>query len=292
MFLRIALCCLLISGWVAAAPLDWTPELRAAESENIASWKAPLSEAKQAEGMGKLRLLAPGLRMMGDWEWDDRNPEVDSLFQETRKTMIGVPGYASLIAGDIEKTRAEVHGGSDLQLAALQDSAVTAFTTLKFLRSPESVAAVAGYLSDETKMPSVSTPGDETPPLARGAYWTLYAMRIRGYPMAKNEDRYVFNSSGERIPADRFLRNAKAWWREVEAGRRPISFPGEEIQYHFNPDGTVRTSPYNPADYPPVVARMTLAEIVALPYLPWIGGGVGVVVLLFGWWKFRRGTSP
>jgi hypothetical protein len=205
------------------------PSWRERHQEMITEAKKNPTEENIIEVLDKLRSC---YRYM-----DHNNPTDVAMYQELKQGAIELPNHSVYLTQQIETERAKVadhpfHSGTRGQFNRLRGTIIE--DTLCHLPSPETVAALGNYLFDERDTPPPMFPGQDWIDVESNAYLACKALgkiglrHSPGLPPAYEQE--------ENLAAWRL------WWKDVEAGRRAISFEGEKVEYWLREKGTWETA--------------------------------------------------
>lgn len=196
-----------------------------------------------------------------------------------------IPGHARYFADELESKRASFPP-DDYKLEYHELCITYLANTLRYLPSPETVKVLGGYLSDERDAPPDDPRDWNGEPyyasVSRNAATGLAMLGLRDCPLP---ERVICHLDFEPMA------KARAWYEEIESGKRAFSFRGQSVEYRFKPDGTWVTTPIaNPPDDAPAPPPAKPAQpaphqppantptTVSNPLWPWITGGVLTVL--------------
>lgn len=226
---------------------------------------------------------------------DVNDPTEVELHRDLQDCMISIPNHAQYFADQIEREQKAVERYPTITgpRVSYDFNRTMHFKTLSHLPSPETIAVLGHFLSDDkdTPVPLMSPDSDWGPnPRANsyGSAYTIIDIGLRNPPVsiARRID----------IDPDRCLATTRAWWDEVKSGKRTFSFLGQKVEYRFKPDGTWETIALTDAPddapkaakSPPLAAHMTTGSSHP-PGIRWGWIAAVVLVLLAGLaWLNRR----
>ena len=270
---------------------EWTRDTRRIESEQVALWEQKLKDARLAAPAMRPEMLWLGLRNMGHRKsMAGCNPDVRSIYQEIQKELLSIPGHARYFAEEIKREQKEVaeYPTSTGPRISYDRNRSKYFATLSHLPSPETIAVLGEFLSDDIDTPRYrispdSDWGENPKANSYGSAVTLTRIGLREPPGTR-----------ESYDADPVLHLAKtrAWWEEVKSGRRSFSFKGQAVEYRFKPDGTWDTLPIAnpPDDRPQSVVGTTLERPIKRPESN-RGESPDSPVGQTGWWAILGGFA-
>jgi hypothetical protein len=230
---------------------EWTAERRRIESEQVAMWEQKLTEARAGTAANKTAQLWLGLRNMGHRNSiPNRSPEVQVIYEKIQDELLSTPGHAKYLALEIKREQKEVanYATSTGPRVEYDFNRARYFKTLARLPSPETIAVLGEFLSDDIDTPRpLNSPhsdwGENPRANSFGASFTIAATGLRDAPA----DKKSYDLSPEE-----HLAKTRAWWEEVKSGKRAFSFMGQAVEYRFKADGTWDTIPIaNPPDDAP-----------------------------------------
>ncbi len=225
------------------------------------------------------------------------------LSEKARVTLCKIPNHARYFGEEIKRMQKEV-ADNPAKIGLLFDynnDRAEDFRILAQLPSPETVAVLGEFLSDDIDTPSVRiSPGSdwgENPPAnSYASACMITILGLRDSPVAAGGMEGIEGVVDKR---PRNLAKIRGWWEEVKSGERPFSFLGQAVEYRFLPDGTWETLAIAdpPDDAPPMPVRKdwevkpaappTVAE-PADPVWPWVFGAsalIGGLALAIRKWR-------
>lgn len=227
---------------------EWTDDRRRVEAEQVTLWEQKLSEARAAAPEARPALLWLGLKNMAHRSaLPGRSPEVLVIYRRIQDELLAIPGHAKYFADEIKREQKEVakdapHPGDRISYNRNRSNY---FRTLTHLPSPETIAVLGEFLSDDIDTPRLKISPDsdwgENP--RANSFSATYALSLIGLrdPPASKE---FYDAE-----PDAHLAKSRAWWEEVKAGRKTVSFLGQKVEHRFKPDGTWETiAMQNPPD--------------------------------------------
>jgi hypothetical protein len=280
------------------------PDFHRIEAEQVALWEQKLREARMSPPETRTAQLWRGLRNMAHRKsFEVHSPDVEVIFQKIQDELLSIPGHARYFFNELKREQIEVE-----QFPTNTGPRVSYdfhrglyFLTMRHLPSPETIAVLGEFLSDDKDAPG---PLDQTKsydydiPPANSEYsaTTISHIGLREPPASKDS----YDADPET-----HLAKTRAWWEEVKAGKRTFSFKGQAVEYRFKPDGTWDTIPIsNPPDDRTQPSHETPstrpvkrpgAVLVDAPEPPaghawwWYGVG-GIALLVLGAWFMRKKT--
>ncbi len=288
---------------VSRSLAEWSTETRRIESEQVALWEQKLTESKGLTPEARPALLWLGLRNMGHRNAiNGRSPEVQIIYQKIQHELLSIPGHAKYFANEIKREQKEVAeneatGNGDR--IAYNRNRWYYFKTMAHLPSPETIAVLGDFLSDDIDTPRIkispaSDWGENPRANSFASTITLSAIGLREPPASMK----AYDADPEA-----HLAKSRAWWEEVKSGRKTFSFVGQKVEYRFKQDGTWETIPIaNPPDDGPesaTQARTKLpdptrehrpgdSEVSSRGPAWWIYGIGGLALLSVGVWRCRK----
>ncbi|MEO5914247.1 MAG: hypothetical protein ABIS50_08445 [Luteolibacter sp.] len=230
--------------------------------------------------------------------------ERDQVVLSLRTALLAIPGHAKYFAEEIAREQKEVEPylTNTGPRVSYDFNRTMYFKTLSYLPSPETIAVLGQFLSDDKDTPvPLESPGSDWGENPRansyGSTVTIMDIGLRNPPVAVTRR--------DENP-DTLLAETRAWWDEIKSGRLPFSFIGQLLEYRFKPDGTWESTPLPPSvleqDPKPVVspasrvaqpAAMNTAPILTTtkPRWPWILGGVTAMLVGIIWLRLRLSAS-
>lgn len=288
--------------FVNRSPAEWTNDKRRIESAQVALWEQKLTEARTLPAEERPAQLWLGLRNMGHRNsMEGCSTEVQVIYRKIQAELLSIPSHARYFADEIKREQKEVteYPTSTGPRVSYDFNRACYFNTLSHLPSPETIAVLGDFLSDDIDTPRIKIAPDsdwgENPRANSFASTiTLSAIGLREPPASMKA--YDAN------PEDH-LAKSRAWWEEVKAGRKTFSFVGQKVEYRFKPDGTWETIPIaNPPDDGPKSAtqagtklpdptrehRPGDSEVSSRGPAWWIYGIGGLALLSVGVWLCRK----
>lgn len=158
-----------------------------------------------------------------------------------------IPGHARYFAEEIKREQEEVkqYATNSGPRVSYDRHRTWHFETLRNLPSPETIWVLGEFLSDDVDTPHSSVPEDsDWGEIDRAnsffSSMTISEIGLRDAPAG----RELFD-----IRPEQHLATTRAWWAEIESGKRTFSFKGQNVEYRFKPDGTWETlTMANPPD--------------------------------------------
>lgn len=217
-------------------------------------------------------------------------PQHHTYYSKIQSTLLSIPGHARYFADEIKREQKEVaqYPTSTGPRVSYDFKRALYFETLSHLPSPETIAVLGDFLSDDIDTPPrVIEPdsdwGENPPANSFGASYVISIIGLREPPVPT-----------ESYDQDSVVRLAKTrdWWDEIKTGNKTFSFKGQPVEYRFQPDGTWETilisnPPVDgpkPAATPTPETRPEQREVPkAAPTdqkAPWWQIGVGLLILL------------
>ena len=166
--------------------------------------------------------------------------EVDDLFFDIQKAILGVPGHAKFFRDEINQARAKyeeaLKGGDESLIGEtrqnLAGKLLFEFPTLEHLPSVETVGVLGEFLSDErgyVKMPERPTLDDLTTDVSGSPVFRRAATALGRLPIV---NKPVPAKTQFRTPED--VAPWKLWYEQIKAGKRTFRFEGDATEYDLN----------------------------------------------------------
>jgi hypothetical protein len=169
------------------------------------------------------------------------------VYELVQSTLLSVPGHARFFADEIRREQKEVaqYPANTGPRISYDRNRSKYFITLTHLPSPETIAVLGEFLSDDIDTPRlrISPHSDWGENPRANSFTSTNALSLIGL-----RDPPASKDSYDADP-DAHLAKSRAWWEEVKTGERTFSFKGQAVEYRFRPDGTWETIPIaNPPD--------------------------------------------
>jgi hypothetical protein len=267
-------------------------EDRQREKEQIEFWEQKILSLSVMPFMEKYETLSLGLRSMARRKTiPGHSADVERIYASLLAEINNDPKHAENFQALLESKRIDGAKG----YSAYQDHFdrhLLIDETLIHIRSPEVIALLGKYLSDDR-----DTPGPEivhsdcsiVPANSHLAMGALKKIGIKNPPI--KEDQYGL------IPQED-IATWKLWWEQVKAGTRTFSFEGKDIAYRFKKDGgyeiiskdVAKRINYESRVDIPKEERMKEVRSLSIQTLAII---VVICLLLIGlyWVKWRKASS-
>ena len=208
---------------------------RAANNQRFENWKKAASELPPLQTMSnedKFEKLGKILRGIGDpslyLEYAEEAAELQNRLQQEVITM---PGHAAYFADKIKKEQASIQHLPRRPVPGRLEYDRNRYyiiaEILVCLPSPETIKVLGEFLWDD-KDAHEWHPDDDWG--QRQSNSSLAVQALRGIGL---KDRPL-------VPDIELWR---AWYEEIKSGKRAFSFKGQNVEYRFNPDGSVSSSP-------------------------------------------------
>ena len=257
--------------------------------------------AKYPERNLQIRNLGDYLFKFGQRMPDHPDIRWQHVYQEAQTALLSVPGHAQYFADEIERRQNEVWkdplvaGGR----GSYNSDRAYYFGVIAHLPSPEAIKILGNFLSDDKDTPSErispnSDYGPNAPANSLYSTYTLIDIGLRDAPVSpkqRDDDQ------------DQILAKTRAWWKEIEGGKRTFSFKGQNVEYRFKPDGTWETlsmanppddgpgrpqaGPTRPARRPATDQREPRLSI-QVTIIPWLLAFGTFVLATACWWAMRK----
>lgn len=257
------------------------------------------SQTKQESGISaseKIEQLGYIVQWIGKPEsHQDHAARARTLQHEAQTDLIAIPGHAEYFKTKIESQREQVKI-SPLRPTPERDNYdkrryVYLIKILGNTPSSEAVRVLGYFLADETgSLPR--EPGQDWAQIGSNADLAVVALTSLGI---RNAPLTVFRGTSSERDIWR------SWYEEIKSGKRAFSFEGQNVEYRFNPDGSVTTTPIavetRPTPEPrkpEVIQRMeaTPPAVAVQPYRRlWIVVGLivtGLIAAIALWRKGRK----
>jgi hypothetical protein len=277
-----------------AATDGWTEENRKIEADQVRLWEQKLELARHKTAKEQMACLWLGLKNMGHRRtYSGHSVDVERVFEEIQSTMLSQPGHARYFADEIKREQKDVANYPTVAGPRVSYDRMRGmyFLTMRHLPSPETIAVLGEFLSDDKDQPGPLDPSknyDYDLPPANSVYsaGAINNIGLRDPPM---------NTGANAAHPDDLLAATRAWWEEVKSGQRTFSFKGQAVEYRFRPDGTWETIPVanSSDDGPKPVPSPTDSDKQASPLAKvdsvkpadrslfwWISGIAGVLIAL------------
>lgn len=235
-----AACCLL-SGCDKPAPPevsakvdDRSTDAKEREKQQVELWQNRLQECSGMSAEETVALLYLGLRNMGyRRSYAGHDPSVDSIYFKIQQRLLALPGHAQYFAHKIEVEQKSVERFPTITgpRCTYDFNRGLYFEVLSHLPSPETIQVLGHFLYDDkdTPVPLISPDSDwGENPRANSFFAAATIMRMN----LKNPP--IFAAGGP----DANLERVRAWWEEIQAGKRVLAFAGQDTGYRFTPDGS------------------------------------------------------
>jgi hypothetical protein len=148
--------CAATSYLLSCSQAEWTNDMRRIEAEQIALWEQNLSEARALAPEERMAQLWLGLRNMGHRNsMDGRNSEVQIIYQKIQGELLSISGHARYFAEEIKREQKDVTGfpTNTGPRVSYDFNRTKYFETLVHLPSPETIAVLGEFLSDDIDTP-------------------------------------------------------------------------------------------------------------------------------------------
>lgn len=160
-------------------------------------------------------------------------------YYKIQQTLISIPGHARYFQQEIKRGQEAV---KDLPTStgprvSYDGDRARYFETLSQLPSPEAIAVLGDFLSDDidTPHPLVSEDSDWGENPRANSFASSFSIARIGL---RNEPATLKSYDAD---PEAHLATTRAWWEEVKSGRKAFSFKGQDVEYRFKPDGTWET---------------------------------------------------
>ncbi len=292
-------------SFVNRSSVEMTNDKRRIESAQVALWEQKLTEARKLPPEERPAQLWLGLRNMGHRNaMDGRDPNVQVIYQKIQEELLSIPGHARYFADEIKRKQKEVAGypTNTGPRVSYDFNRSLFFRTMAHLPSPETIAVLGEFLSDDIDTPRIkispnSDWGENPRANSFASTSALSAIGLREPPAS--------TKSYDADP-EAHLAKSRAWWEEVKSGRKTFSFVGQKMEYRFKRDGSWDAIPIaNPTDDAPAPAaaadtkrpdatselRNEDSNVSSRGPAWWVYGGSGLTLLIVGVWLWRiKGT--
>ena len=228
-------------------------------------------------------------------------PGVIAATNAARDELCEIPGHARYIAEEIKREQEEVkeYVTSSGPRVSYDRQRAWHFETLRNLPSPETILVLGDFLSDDidTPQPRVQDGIDRGENARANSFFsskTISEIELRDPPV----DRESF----DKLPQEH-LASTRAWWVEIEGGKRTFSFKGRNEEYRFKPDGTWETlAMVNPPDdgpgrpqigqtrpaRRPAIDQDKPRVSIQVTIIPWLLAFGTLVLATACWWAMRK----
>jgi len=159
---------------------------------------------------------------------------VDSIYAKIQQTVLALPGHAQYFADKIEVEQKSVERFPTITgpRCTYDSNRNLYFEVLSHLPSPETIRVLGHFLCDDKDTP--------VPLMSPGSDWGGENPRANSFFAADTIMR--MNLKSPPISAgggpDARLERVRVWWEEIQAGKRVLSFDGQDTGYRFTPDGS------------------------------------------------------
>jgi hypothetical protein len=185
-----------------------------------------------------------------------RIEEARAFQKEVQNEIITIPGHAEFFAIKIREEQGRVKG---IPLQSVpgrneynKNRYIYISKVLANIPSPETIRVLGEFLWDD-KDNHPRGPNDDWGPIESNgnlAGLALSQIGLRNPPMEN-----VFLGS----PTE--FNNWRAWYEEIKSGKRAFSFKGQNVEYRFNSDGSVSTTPIKVEEERPAPAPRKLEAV-------------------------------
>lgn len=219
--------------------------------------------------------------------------EQAELFGKARQVLLTTPGHARYYQERIEAMRVEVraneektpedHREGDIGASDYDGYRSRALVALASLPSAETVAVLCHFAADPEGRGTWSESASDSPRPVNCLYAveSLFEIGIESPPVT---EALSLNTRWQHVDA------WKAWWDEVESGKRTYRFIGSPIEY--GPGGPVAAAVVpagsGPAKAPPAAPIAATQTISSGLFRGQILAVLGGLVLVIGGWLFLR----
>lgn len=208
---------------------------RTLNNQRFENWKRAASELPPLQAMNneeKFEQLGKILRGLGEpQEYLEHAEEASALQNRLQQEVVTIPGHAAYFADKIKKEQASVQylprRPVPGRLEYDRNRYYIIVETLIRLPSPETIQVLGQFLWDD-KDGHDWDPDDDWDSPQNNSYLAVQALRGIGLT-----DR----------PSVSDINLWRAWYEEIKSGKRSFSFKGQNVEYRFNPDGSVSTTP-------------------------------------------------
>jgi hypothetical protein len=256
-----------------------------------------LSQASAQPSLDSITKLGDAVYALTRYSFTPADAE---LRDELVRGMTAIPGHARFFADELERQRALAAGRPRRNQTEYDRWRVHHLCEiLRYLPSPETVQILGEYLNDERDVVPPRTPAQDwvdVPENALLACYTLSNLGLREAPFP----RMTIYAPANLLPEHaEVLPRTRAWFEEVKAGKRALSFLGQKIEYRFKPDGTWETTTLASGDQKLRDELRQLAPSPSAPGLPaawvpvsssskdspwpWLSAGVALFIAMAAW---------
>jgi len=171
--------------------------------------------------------------------------EARSLQNKVQSELGSISGHAAYFEAKIKEEQTSVQGLEDRTSPGRSEYEHNRETYIRsilvHLPTPETVRVLGDFLSDDK----------DTPPRQKPGYWI--PIEANSYLAAQSLRQIGLRNNPQ--PAGQILGVPdvsiwRSWYDEIKNGKRSFSFKGQNVEYRFNPDGSVATTPINVEEQP------------------------------------------
>lgn len=263
-------------------------------SEKVDQLLKLISEQPTRESMAEI-----GIKLRGA----GRYAPGGERFLKIQSALLSIPGHAEYFSAPVWESytayRDPDHPRHSGSLTWFTNELRYGFQTLKHLPSPETVTVLGDMLHEEWERER--NPGSSVDPaqaLAKFAVTAMTHLNIRDAP----------SPAIRQHAAPKVLADWQGWYEKVKTGEIPFSFVGQPVEYRFQPDGSVVSTPVEipeeefeatgtetpetpePKGKDPVeeqVGEDTTSDSRDFPWL-WLGGAVLLFGIVIGIYRSRK----
>jgi hypothetical protein len=223
--------------------VTWPAALAAAddgEAQIISNTKRLYEEIRaDAPQNVKIEKMGDLLRRIDSPEqYNVHGEDAKSLREKIQKEISKIPGHAEFFGAKIKEEQERVKNIPLRSLPGRIEYNTRRYTyiskVLINIPSPETIRVLGEFLWDEKDNQPVG-PNDDWGAIEANA--NLAGLALSQIGLRNPPVETVFMGSPTEFQVWR------AWYEEVKSGKRAFSFKGQNVEYRFNPDGSVSTTP-------------------------------------------------
>ena len=208
---------------------------RAVNNQRFEYWRKAASELPPLQNMkeeDKFEQLSKILRGIGDPSlYLEYGEEASELKNRLQQEVIAIPGHAVYFANKIKKEQASVQHlprrAVPGRLEYDRNRYYIIAEILVCLPSPETIQILGDFLWDDKDAHDLNPDADWGQPQNNSylAVQALSGIGLRDRPPVPDINLW------------------RVWYEEIKSGKRAFSFRGQNVEYRFNPDGSVLSTP-------------------------------------------------
>jgi hypothetical protein len=242
----------LVGLMVASYEDQWAAEARNHEARQIELWQETLKNSRTEPDQVRLDKLERGLFYFAQRSrHEGASTDVRRLYQSLQDEIISIPGHARYYRDDILRAQAAYARDESNTLLRMEydETRGENIRMLHHLPSPETLSVLGEFLSNDFVKPD---PHEDTKPVDYSnivrdevgygeppprrysnpwkASWAIMNLGLRETPIPY----YKYGLKGKKNDVEAI----RAWWEQVKAGKKDISFICRPEIYRFTGDGS------------------------------------------------------